>query len=141
MLFITFWGRSRRILKLPVLISPLCLGEVQSCLYDFVKLTGDAIMAIHELQLAHIDIRVPNVCFDDQKRKLLADFDRMRDIDIGEDPSFQGEMYKIPDGGNCGNLDWKQLGLLVKTVTEVDDDFLQQDPFCVSLIDKGKSSY
>lgn len=141
---VLFWGHWRPVLKLPILISPLRLGEAQSCLYDFVKLTSDAIMAIHKLQLAHMDIRVPNVCFDIHKKKLIAkfiDFDRLKDIAVDVNPSFEGEMYKIPDGGNCGNLDWKQLGLLVKTVTEVDDDFLQQDPLCVSLIDKGKSSY
>lgn len=32
---------------------------------------------------------------------ILIDFDRMKAITKDSDPSFDGEMYVIPPGGNC----------------------------------------
>lgn len=132
----------RMVFKLPSLIPTLTFSEVEQCLYNFVRLTGDAIEAVHKLNIAHMDIRVPNVCFGYNDRNqliaVLIDFDRMTSIIEVADPNFDGEMYRIPDGGNCGNLDWKQLGLLVKTVADIIDESNDSlDLFCVSLIEKG----
>lgn len=61
----------RKVFKIPCLIPSLTLAEVERC---FVKLTGDAIKAVHKLQFAHMDIRVPNVCFGYNQNRYINRF-------------------------------------------------------------------
>lgn len=62
------------VFKLPSLIPTLTFAEVEQSLYNFVRLTGDAIEAVHKLQIAHMDIRVPNVCLGYNHLKLELHF-------------------------------------------------------------------
>lgn len=92
---------------------PLSEEETQSCLGDFVSRVSQKIEFLHAQQVAHLDIRINNICFNNDCEPILIDLDRSRKFnqlkahDIYPDsvmynPKFDAEQH-----------DWLQLGYLI----------------------------
>ena len=57
--------------------SPLTHVQAKTCLILFASTVKDAITSIHQRRIAHLDIRLENICFDvNSSKALLIDFDR-----------------------------------------------------------------
>ena len=56
---------------------PLTCVEARMCLLEFVSTIRDAITSLRERKIAHLDIRLENICFDvNSSKALLIDVDR-----------------------------------------------------------------
>jgi virulence-associated protein VapD len=110
------------------LIQPLAPAEIAVCLSDFMALVAAALRSLHHLKFAHLDVRVPNVCFKRKENDVIAvliDLDRASVISNCHTPPYEGDMYKM--GGlkwTHGQLDWKQLGILGSEIAKESDEFL-----------------
>ena len=59
---------------------PLSKALAKLCLGDFVRQAVCALKELHELGFAHLDVRLPNVCFTHDGEVRLIDFDRAVDL-------------------------------------------------------------
>ena len=119
-----------KFLAFPAQLPPLRSRDVGECLSDFLHRTAEALKELHSLGYAHLDVRVPNICFyknSNSYHVILIDVDRCREIIVQDVTGYVGEMYKytrsadpcVPETWTTEHLDWKQLGLLaVRVLTE-----------------------
>ena len=102
---------------------PLSKNEAKRCLYELIMQTKEALDQLHEIGFAHLDVRLPNICFDCDGTLKLIDFDRTRPNgtlpSIGYSNAF---MYQLPNDAVTGaslavqDLDFKQLGLMAFSI-------------------------
>ena len=106
----------------PAQLPPLSRGEVSMCLVDFIVRTASALQELHGFGYAHLDVRIPNICFSQEKNAegeydvKLIDLDRSVDVAALDVSGYVGEMYRKLPGWTTDKLDWKQLGLLAGRV-------------------------
>ena len=57
---------------------PVTVQEIRlhNCKHGFVKAVIRALQAVHVIGIAHLDVRIENICWDDTQRAVLIDFDR-----------------------------------------------------------------
>ena len=126
--------------------------EAQSCLYDLVPKLVQVIESFHQNGWAHQDIRLENICFDEDCMPVFIDLDRCKS---SSEVAYEGKgcMYSM-ERGSAIQTDWLQLGLMVCWVLdpelgqeEEEGDYHNRnckkiceslpDPFLKSLIGKG----
>ena len=127
---------------------PLSRQEARCCLYSLVKEVIPVIEHNHGENVAHLDVRLENICFKAPHTVVMIDFDRHMDADKPASLSLTYEgsvMYEAHEGWVCGNLDWKQLGLMILWVIRSDNydyhhaDFKnEQDAFLKGLLFEGQ---
>lgn len=61
---------------------PLTVDKASLCLHDLLKGLAQAIQEFHQNGYAHQDIRLENVCFNEQYEPVLIDLDRSRRITL-----------------------------------------------------------
>lgn len=107
------------------LYRPFTVPEAQQVLVEFVATVVKAIQCIHGHRIAHMDIRLENICFRRQDgigTAVLIDFDRSEDVNKkipGEIVYGDSTMYKVGTGNSswtCENTDWRQLAILIIAV-------------------------
>ena len=108
---------------------PLIHTEARSCLYDLVPKLVQVMESIHQNGWAHQDIRLQNICFDEECRPVFIDLDRCRPS-TGAGFQGQGCMYSMH---SAIKTNWLQLGLIVCWVL---DPELGQDP-----VEEGEGTY
>ena len=94
----------------------------KQCLPDLAGGMIDGLDFLHRLGLAHLDVRLPNVCVGEDYNIKLIDFDRSSSRD---DVSKYGEhfMYTYEtEERKVQHLDWKQFGLLMFTLSSYNGD-------------------
>ena len=109
-------------LPLPFFVFPamkyqLTRDVAMQCLPDLADGIREGLDKLHGLGLAHLDVRLPNVCVGDDYEVKLIDFDRSsRSNDVKE---YGGQfMYKYETKQRIvQHLDWKQFGLLLFTLS------------------------
>ena len=80
--------------------------------------------ALHKLGYAHLDIRIPNICFkkvNHEWRAVLIDLDNA--VEIGVSPIYVSQksfMYNI-EFDDHRKYDWRQFALLLSRVIEGSD--------------------
>ena len=121
---------------------PLSYEEAKECLADLVKKVSSALQKIHHiLRLAHLDVRLPNICFREKGEPVLIDPDRVDNSDM---PAYQlsrryeSTLYQIKDSQWClHNVDWRQLGFII--VHTIYDDNREEtgDEFIDALLNQG----
>ena len=90
-------------------IAKTCLGELAGGIVEGLK-------TLHDLGFAHLDVRLPNVCVSADFEVKLINFDRATKVKSYENADFF--MYTLEqDGKSSNDLDWKQLGLLLFTLS------------------------
>ena len=140
-------------LSFPAQLPPLSRSEVSTCLIDFMVRTASALQELHGYGFAHLDVRIPNICFSKERNSdgrydvKLIDLDRSTSISTKNMEDYPGEMYrKSQRNWTTGKLDWKQLGLLAaKIVTKykmtdeniVSSDLVSGDQCLRELIQEG----
>ena len=87
---------------------PLTHPEAQSCLYDLVPKLVQVIKSFHQNGWAHQDIRLENICFDEDCMPVFIDLDRC----TLSEKAYVGEGCMYSMRGSV-QTDWLQLGLVV----------------------------
>ena len=115
--------------------------------------TASALQELHGFGYAHLDVRIPNICFSRKKNTegeydvKLIDLDRCVVLPARDLCGYDGEMYRCPLHWNLDKVDWKQLGLLagrIVTKNEMSDEaivhsvFVSSDQCLRELINEGK---
>lgn len=117
---------------------PLTRPEAKTHIVPFVRTVVRAIQELHRFNTAHLDIRLENICFNANLEAILIDIDRSCTKTRKASHLFwrysQAEMYRCEsDVWTCEHLDWKQLGLLIKTLTSRHHNFLHKLILCGEL--------
>lgn len=102
------------------------LTSVRKHCVEYVKLLYDALESIHKQdRIAHLDVRIENTCFfieEGQYKLRLIDFDRSHKVTAGAQiltKKYESNMYRGEDDlWDCGQLDFKQLGLLLASILD-----------------------
>ena len=96
-------------------------------------MTAIALEELHRFGFAHLDVRIPNICFarngDDYVVKLI-DLDRCVKDRKSDLSGYKGEMYKPQQKSiwTASQYDWKQLGLLAAEIMlKIDHDMIVED--------------
>ena len=114
------WIHHSLFYRYPAQLPPLPKDEVAQCLFDYMTMTAIALTELHDNGFAHLDVRIPNICFakdyDGKYMVKLIDLDRCKNVTATTGSSYEGEMYRAPRGWTCDQLDWKQLGLLAAEI-------------------------
>ena len=94
----------------------------------------DAIEELHAIGIAHLDIRLPNICYNQARSPVLIDLDRSSQIMLGENwagfaNKYASDMYQKPEGMPCSDynlfkMDYKQLAIMILLIISNDE---QQD--------------
>ena len=146
--YYTVMGRLQ-LFKVPTQLPPLTPDQLKRCIPDFLEKTATALEELHGLGFAHLDVRLPNICFalhDGHYIVKLIDLDRCYPSSVKRGLGYgKAEMYQYPYGAqSVVQLDWKQLGLLAaKAILNQDHEVLvkdmrvAEDPVLSSLIFKG----
>ena len=105
----------------------------------FVREVVKAVSELHELDIAHLDIRLENICIDhDHCRVMLIDLDRSREASSRKDVHEvygHHEMYLKERGWTLAKLDWKQVGLMMQLIFATDSS--RNPEFVEKLINEG----
>ena len=90
-------------------IAKTCLGQLADGIANGLK-------TLHDLGYAHLDVRLPNVCVSATFEVKLIDFDQATLVQSYQNTNFF--MYTLEkEGKSSQDLDWKQLGLLLFTLS------------------------
>ena len=122
--------------------------EAKKCLIDFVPHVRESLIQLHNLGYAHLDVRLPNICFTPNGDVRLIDFDRIQRVFAPPPFKYSGSfMYTGSPGTTVEQLDWKQFGIMIycilqlyviseADVKENDVSHLPEDSFLYRLIYK-----
>jgi len=100
---------------------PLTVDEASLCLRDLLKGLAQAIQEFHQNGFAHQDIRLENVCFNQQYEPVLIDLDRSRDITLRA--ILYGKSCMYVTKMTPAQIDWMQLGWLAAWILHCEGDY------------------
>ena len=134
----------------PLYLPPLLPSEIKKNLYWYLQVLVQIVEELHQLNIAHLDIRRENVCVaTDFSTLVLIDLDRSVKANttaniISSDFEPENDMY-YPSSSDrkwtAENLDWKQVGLLFYQLFKDDTDHRDYKiclPFFEKLVFTGK---
>ena len=96
--------------------APLCRERAKECLVPLLQGVKTALDELHRHGYAHMDVRLPNICFTRSGRVMLIDLDRCeRSLDVVKADSLYGsDMYRAPATQWVNyQVDWRALGMLI----------------------------
>lgn len=95
---------------------PLTVEEAKLCLQGLVKAVGLAMCEMHENGFAHNDIRLPNICFDEDFKVKFIDVDRA--TTLKQRYTYEAKMGCMYDNikGTSSDVAMVQLGWMVAAV-------------------------
>ena len=92
---------------------PLSAAEARLCLGDLVPQIHSALTHLKRKGFCHCDLRLENICFDEEYRVKIIDLDRCVLIPGRDDSYFIGScMYNLKLLRE-GTMDWLQLGCII----------------------------
>ncbi len=110
--------------------SPLTFEEARVCLRGFVSSLMKAVEELHSFGLAHYDVRLPNICFNESYEAVLIDLDFCQSVTeeyslesclYWQDPSCTSQFNASPL--NYGQkIDYMQVGWLIAYILHHEDD-------------------
>ena len=136
---------------------PLSPDNAHRFLRTFVEKVNEALTELHGVGLSHLDVRLPNICFDNEFNAVLIDVDRSEECNVypGISSEMEGCMYQKPElllqkDFTGERLDYIQLGWMVawildsskitdynERVWEKQCRAIQNDHFLNELVNKG----
>lgn len=108
-------------------------ASVREHCVEYVRLLHEALESVHrEDCMAHLDVRIENTCFsvtknadceeENEYKLLLIDFERTRPVadPVGDLGVLYGpsNFYRARPTWTCGQVDFKQLGILIALVLD-----------------------
>ena len=106
-----------RYFQFTLLKPPIKQETARSNIASLVSSVVFALNELHEHGLAHLDIRLENVCFDTENRAILIDLDRSQKVDeIVHTVVAKSLMYPIRNDWVYRQWDYVQLGLMIARI-------------------------
>lgn len=107
--------------------NPLEVEDARKVLRTLSEKIKDALSGLHEFGIIHNDVRLPNICFDDDFNAVLIDLDRAS-ADGSSDlvGTIDSCMYNVPHDKCDFSLDFIQLGWLLAWVLYSVGDYHQR---------------
>ena len=118
---------------------PLSRDEAKHCLIDLIEQIKTALLELHHysgIPIAHMDLRLPNVCFTDDFSATLIDLDRCEPADQRQHARYsycKSDMYTGGPEWENSKLDWKALGLMICYIL---DEHVQPDQYHTMISEK-----
>ena len=106
----------------------MTVEEAKKCLQHFFCEVRSVIGQLHDTyKLAHMDIRLDNICFNQQFKPLLSDLDRSEVLgtDLGEESAYASCMSRSDLSPE--KTDWMQLGWMIAWILEPGEDYHDRD--------------
>ena len=83
--------------------------------------------------MAHLDVRVPNICYARNGDPVSIDPDRLGESNrmaYGLQHQYEGKLYESKEDWTMGHVDWMQLGYMILDIlgqdgNEIEDDFIR----------------
>ena len=119
--------------KFELCSKPLRPTEVLDCFKEFTTSVIQAIEELHNANVAHLDIRLDNICFKDNSA-VLIDFDRSASLKecadfLQSEWGSSSAMYKVPRNWTNEMVDWRQLGIMLLAIlNETDEEHYHEEP-------------
>ena len=114
---------------------PLSASEARECLVPLLKSTKEAIDQLHSFDFAHLDIRLPNICFRKNNGEVFAvliDFECVEEYLSSEDiPDYDSCLYHPLDPKDdltIEQCDFMQLGWMAVWILHFDNALAGYDP-------------
>ena len=107
---------------------PMTAEEAKNCLQNFFSEVRSVIGQLHDTyKLAHLDIRLDNICFNQQFKPILIDLDRSEGI--GTDRIYQSDYASCMSRSDMSpeKTDWLQLGWMIAWILEPGEDYHDRD--------------
>jgi len=93
------------------------ISEIQSCFNSFATSVFNAIDQLHTVtDLAHLDIKRPNICFKDG-RAVLIDVDNL----TCKSPAYLGSIMYSHRFNNATKYNWRQYAIMLARILENDE--------------------
>lgn len=111
---------------------PLKVDQVRACLGDFVMQVATCVTQLHAHFLAHLDLRIENICFHkDSYSPVLIDLDRSSPFTLFGNSDIYSNSVMYSSQLNADQHDWRQLGCIILwTLTqELQDSYHKQSIF------------
>ena len=109
--------------------SSLDIKRAQYCIKDLLRSTKHALDELHSYGLSHNDVRLPNICFNEQFQAVLIDMDRLCSIEclhvlFGESNSclYQIENLQNKEAVTGKQTDLMQLGWMAALILDHTQD-------------------
>ena len=104
--------------EFPLLKPPMKQEAAKYFLIPFVSSVVFALNELHGLGLAHLDVRLGNVCFDSDNRAILIDLGRCQNVndDVVANVATKSLMYPYHSNWVYGQWDYVQLGLMIARI-------------------------
>ena len=107
---------------------PMTDEEAKKCLQHFFSEVRSVIGQLHDTyKLAHMDIRLDNICFTQQFKPILIDLDRSEGI--GTERVYQSAYASCMSRKDMSPVktDWMQLGWLIAWILEPGENYHDRD--------------
>lgn len=103
---------------------PKSRKEAKVNFLSFVEQIVKALKELHDNEIAHLDIRLDNICFNDNDEPILIDLDRSEKVTKLAKFNIYGKsnMYTYKEGWTAENLDWRQLAILLHYILLSDEE-------------------
>ena len=112
--------RSKDYFEFNLLGNPLSRSKAKERITKFLASVIEAVEELHTCNLdnpiAHLDIRLDNICTDENDEAVLIDFDRMQYFSTSyKYGSYRSVMYRVPGGKKwtAKQVDWRQVGIMI----------------------------
>ena len=95
---------------------PLTKPEAKLCICELVGKLCKALEEIHKMGFAHLDVRLPNICFRQSGEAVFIDPDRIAIAEADAhvlNKMYECILYKPKSQWTMEAVDWKQLGYLI----------------------------
>ena len=118
-------------------------------LKEFVWSLKSAIESLHNFGRSHLDIRLANICFNNDNQPVLIDLDRSREFHEVKPRHLAAQygksvMYVVPrhwdDTYTIKNVDWRQVGIMIYHIVKGSnhdyhvEEPTETDPFILYLV-------
>ena len=102
-----------------VYYDPMNCDEARKCLKQFYCSVRNSLRQLHNiLELAHLDIRLDNICFNQSFQPVFIDLDRNMTVSEKKVMYTDSHSCMYVEGMRAGHTDWIQLGWLIAWVLD-----------------------
>lgn len=120
------------------------MEEARKCFQSFAVSVFKALVAFHEVGFAHLDIRLPNICFQEHDGEWIAvliDIDNAVAVEYGHvTPNSSSVMFNVRFDDNT-KYNWRQYAIMLAHIIEgTDKDYHTREPH-LKMLDHLKHTF
>ena len=92
---------------------PLSREDTRLCLSSLLPKLKEALDELHSNNIAHMDVRLENICFKHNGSVQLIDLDRCLPTSVGEHVLSESDMYEVPSNWKNSQIDFRAVGMML----------------------------